>query len=187
MHNVCLIQSISARKATHTKLGTCSGSSQCQLHFGTKMVSIGWSCCECKIRKYAVFYHGILHKDGLYHTYSTLPSDRLSTSLKMTQRSQQSKWFPACGQLRPVAELNSYFLRCAALLVQFLQTALHCWKRAIPTDQARIIIILFRPLTLLGHVHTQIPSLRFTEAICVEYLQTWSLCWFSQAQVIPCP
>jgi len=42
MHHVCLIQSISARKVTHIKLGTCSGSSQCQLHFGTKMVSIGW-------------------------------------------------------------------------------------------------------------------------------------------------
>ena len=41
MHHVCLIQSISARKATHIKLGTRSGSSQCQLHFGTKMVSIG--------------------------------------------------------------------------------------------------------------------------------------------------
>jgi len=46
MHHVCLIQSISARKATHIKLGTHSGSSQCQLHFGTKMVSIGWSGCE---------------------------------------------------------------------------------------------------------------------------------------------
>jgi len=46
MHHVCLIQSISARKATHIKLGTRSGSSQCQLHFGTKMVSIGWSGCE---------------------------------------------------------------------------------------------------------------------------------------------
>jgi hypothetical protein len=41
MHHVCLIQSISARKATHIQLGTRSGSSQCQLHFGTKMVSIG--------------------------------------------------------------------------------------------------------------------------------------------------
>ena len=46
MHHVCLIQSISARKATHIKLGTRSGSYQCQLHFGTKMVSIGWSGCE---------------------------------------------------------------------------------------------------------------------------------------------
>ena len=46
MHHVCLIQSISARKATHMKLGTRSGSSQCQLHFGTKMVSMGWSGCE---------------------------------------------------------------------------------------------------------------------------------------------
>jgi hypothetical protein len=46
MHHVCLIQSISARKATHIKLGTRSGSSQCQLHFGTKRVSIGWSGCE---------------------------------------------------------------------------------------------------------------------------------------------
>ena len=42
MHHVCLIRSISARKATHIKLGTFSGSSQCQLHFGIKMVSIGW-------------------------------------------------------------------------------------------------------------------------------------------------
>ena len=46
MQHVCLIQSISARKATRIKLGTCSGSSQCQLQFGTKMVSIGWSGCE---------------------------------------------------------------------------------------------------------------------------------------------
>jgi len=46
MLHVCLIQSISASKATHMKLGTHSGSSQCQLHFGTKMVSIGWSGCE---------------------------------------------------------------------------------------------------------------------------------------------
>jgi len=46
MHHVCLVQSISARKAAHIKLCTCSGSSQCQLHFGTKMVSIGWSGCE---------------------------------------------------------------------------------------------------------------------------------------------
>ena len=46
MHHVCLIQSISALKATHIKLGTRSGSSQCQLHFGTKVVSIGWSGCE---------------------------------------------------------------------------------------------------------------------------------------------
>jgi len=46
MHHVCLIQCISARKATHIKLGTCSGSFQCQLHFGTKMVSIGRSGCE---------------------------------------------------------------------------------------------------------------------------------------------
>ena len=46
MHHVCLIQSISARKANHIKLGTRSGSSQCQLHFTTKMVSIGWSGCE---------------------------------------------------------------------------------------------------------------------------------------------
>jgi hypothetical protein len=47
MHHVCLIQSISARKATHIKLGTCSGSSQFQVHFGSKIVSIGWSGCEC--------------------------------------------------------------------------------------------------------------------------------------------
>jgi len=47
MHHVCLFQSISARKGTHTKLGTCSGSSQCQLHFGTKLVLIEWSSCEC--------------------------------------------------------------------------------------------------------------------------------------------
>jgi hypothetical protein len=46
MYHVCLIQSISARKATHIKLGTCSGSSECQLLFGTKMVLIGWSGCE---------------------------------------------------------------------------------------------------------------------------------------------
>ena len=46
MHHVCLIQSISARKANHIKLGTRSGSSQFQLHFGTKKVSIGWSGCE---------------------------------------------------------------------------------------------------------------------------------------------
>jgi hypothetical protein len=46
MHQVCLMQSISARKATHIKLDTCSGSSQCQLHFGTKLVLIGWSGCE---------------------------------------------------------------------------------------------------------------------------------------------
>jgi len=36
MYHVCSIQSISARKATHIKLGTCSGSSQCQLHFRLK-------------------------------------------------------------------------------------------------------------------------------------------------------
>ena len=36
MHHVCLIQSISARKATNLKLGICSGSSQCQLQFGKK-------------------------------------------------------------------------------------------------------------------------------------------------------
>ena len=46
MHHVRLIQSTSARKVTHIKLGTCSGSSQCQLQFGTKMMSIGWSCFE---------------------------------------------------------------------------------------------------------------------------------------------
>jgi len=46
MHRGCLIQSVSARKVTHIKLGTCSNGSQCQLHFGTKMVSIGWSGCE---------------------------------------------------------------------------------------------------------------------------------------------
>jgi hypothetical protein len=46
MHHVCLIQSISARKAYHMKLGSRSGSSQCQLQFGTRMVSIGWSGCE---------------------------------------------------------------------------------------------------------------------------------------------
>jgi hypothetical protein len=46
MHHECLFQSISTRKAIHIKLGTCSGSSQCQLRFGTKMVSIGWSGCE---------------------------------------------------------------------------------------------------------------------------------------------
>ena len=46
MHHVCLIQSISARKAIHIKLCTCSGSSQCQLQFCTKVVSIGWSGCE---------------------------------------------------------------------------------------------------------------------------------------------
>ena len=45
MHHVCLIQSISARKATHIKLGTCSSSSQCQLHFDFKL-SIVWSGCE---------------------------------------------------------------------------------------------------------------------------------------------
>jgi len=46
MHHVCLIQSISARKATHIKFGTYLGSSQCQLHLGAKIVSIGWSGCE---------------------------------------------------------------------------------------------------------------------------------------------
>ena len=45
MHHVCLIQSISARKATHIKLVTCSGSSQYQLRFGIKIVLIGWSGC----------------------------------------------------------------------------------------------------------------------------------------------
>jgi len=59
MHHVCLIQSISARKVTHIKLGTCSGSSQCQLHFGTKMVSIGWSGCDgCLLNaKMRIFRH----------------------------------------------------------------------------------------------------------------------------------
>ena len=42
MHHVCSIQSISGRQAAHIKLGTCLGSSQCQLHFGVIMVSIGW-------------------------------------------------------------------------------------------------------------------------------------------------
>ena len=46
MQHVCLIQSISARKATHIKMGTWSGSCQCQLRFSTKIVSIGWSGCE---------------------------------------------------------------------------------------------------------------------------------------------
>ena len=46
MHHVYLTQSISARKATHIKSGVCSGSSHCQLHFNTQMVSIGWSGCE---------------------------------------------------------------------------------------------------------------------------------------------
>ena len=60
MHHVCLIQSISARKAAHIKLGTHSVSSQCQLHFGTKMVSIGWSGCEwlpseCKNARFQAF------------------------------------------------------------------------------------------------------------------------------------
>ena len=59
MHHVCLIQSISARKV-NTKLGTCSGNSQCQLQFGIKMVSIGWSGCEwlpseCKIAHFQAF------------------------------------------------------------------------------------------------------------------------------------
>jgi hypothetical protein len=49
-----------ARKAIHIKLGTCSGSSQCQLHFGTTMVSIGWSGCEwlpseCKNAHFQIF------------------------------------------------------------------------------------------------------------------------------------
>ena len=60
MHHVRLIQSTSARKVTHIKLGTCSGSSQCQLQFGTKMVSIGWSGCEwlpfeCKNTRFQAF------------------------------------------------------------------------------------------------------------------------------------
>ena len=60
MHHVCLIQSISARKATHIKLGTRSGSSQCQLHFGTKIVSIGcrgceWLPSECKNEHFQAF------------------------------------------------------------------------------------------------------------------------------------
>jgi len=60
MHHVCLIQSTSARKATHMKLGTCSGSSQCQLQFGTKMVSIGcsgyeWLPSECKNAQFQAF------------------------------------------------------------------------------------------------------------------------------------
>jgi len=40
MYHVCLIQPISARKATHMKLGTCSGSSQSELHLNYKIVSI---------------------------------------------------------------------------------------------------------------------------------------------------
>jgi len=60
MHHVCLIQFISARKVTHIKLGTRSGSSQCQLQFGTSMVSIGWSGCEwlpskCKNANFQAF------------------------------------------------------------------------------------------------------------------------------------
>jgi hypothetical protein len=60
MHHVCLIQSISARKVAHIKLGTCSGSSQCQLQLGTKMVSIGWSGyewlpSECKNAHFQAF------------------------------------------------------------------------------------------------------------------------------------
>ena len=60
MHHVCLIQSFSTCKATHIQLGTCSGSSQCQLHFGTKVVSIGWSGCEwlpseCKNAQFQAF------------------------------------------------------------------------------------------------------------------------------------
>jgi hypothetical protein len=45
MYHVCLIQPISARKATHMKLGTCSGSSQSELHLNYKIVSIEWSVC----------------------------------------------------------------------------------------------------------------------------------------------
>ena len=56
MHHVCLIQSISARKATHIKLGTRSGSSPCQLQFGTKMVSIGWSGCEWLPSKWQIVH-----------------------------------------------------------------------------------------------------------------------------------
>jgi len=60
MHHVCLIQSIAARKTIHIKLSTRSGSSQCQLHFGTKMVLIGWSGCEwlpseCKNEHFQAF------------------------------------------------------------------------------------------------------------------------------------
>jgi hypothetical protein len=60
MLHVCLFQSISARKVTRIKLGTCSGSSQYQLHSGTKMVSIEWSGCEwlpveCKNEHFQAF------------------------------------------------------------------------------------------------------------------------------------
>jgi len=73
MHHVCLIQSISARKATHIKLGTRSGSSQCQLHFGTKMVSMGWSGCEwlpseCKNAHFQAFPP--LAPSDIIHGYS---------------------------------------------------------------------------------------------------------------------
>ena len=56
---MCLTQSISARKATHIKLGTCLGSSQCQLHFGTKMVSTGWMAVRgCLLNaKIHIFWH----------------------------------------------------------------------------------------------------------------------------------
>jgi len=75
MQHVYLLQSISARKATHIKLGTCSGSSQCQLHFGTKMSmdesAVSGSLLNAKMRifrhflrwppliKYTVFYAGM--------------------------------------------------------------------------------------------------------------------------------
>jgi hypothetical protein len=36
---MCALSSLPQHKVTHIKLGTCSGSSQCQLYFSIKMVS----------------------------------------------------------------------------------------------------------------------------------------------------
>ena len=94
MHHVCSIQSISARKATHIKLGTRSGSSQCQLHFGTKMVSIGWSGCEwlpseCKNAHFQAFPplapSGILGREITTYTVIYGVYARLWSNLHMRQ------------------------------------------------------------------------------------------------------
>jgi hypothetical protein len=75
MHHVCLIQSISARKATHIELGTCSGSSQCQLQSGTQMMSIklngcGWLPSECNNAHFQAF--SLLAASANFHANPTL-------------------------------------------------------------------------------------------------------------------
>jgi hypothetical protein len=108
MQHVCLIQSISARKATHIKLGTCPGSSQCQLHFGTKVVLIGWGGCEwlpseCKNAHFQAFPP--LTSSGFFFTKKRFlllfPGSYCKPPLKGAKRAWGSSHFCAHQQVVP--------------------------------------------------------------------------------------